>query len=153
MQAKNLNHDITAECNAKYIALRTLGFRATFLFINFFLIIMALYQLKPASRSLFIESLGAERLPYIWIATAVTMGVFISYYHRLVERHSRINVVLGTCQTISILLVVFRLLMSHSTVRVDATYFVFVEILVVVLVEQFWSQTNSKNTTHEGKSW
>ncbi|MDH4011080.1 MAG: hypothetical protein OEU55_10220, partial [Desulfobacterales bacterium] len=66
MQAKNSNHDITAECDAKYIALRTLGFRATFLFINFFLIIMALYQLKPASRSLFIESLGAERLPYIW---------------------------------------------------------------------------------------
>jgi AAA family ATP:ADP antiporter len=153
MQAKNSNHDITAECEAKYIALRTLGFRATFLFINFFLIIMALYQLKPASRSLFIESLGAERLPYIWIATAVTMGVFIRYYHRLVERHSRINVVLGTCLTISILLVVFRVLMSHSTLWVAACFFVFVDILGVVLVEQFWSLTNSIYTTHEGKSW
>jgi hypothetical protein len=35
MQAKNSNHDITAECDAKYIALRTLGFRATFLFMHF----------------------------------------------------------------------------------------------------------------------
>ncbi|MGD9412082.1 MAG: hypothetical protein PVJ54_09495, partial [Desulfobacterales bacterium] len=104
MQAQNSNSDMTAECDAKYIALRTLGMRAAFLFLNFFLIIMALYQLKPASRSLFIESLGAERLPYVWIATALAMGVFITYYHRLVERHSRIRVVLGTCLAISILL-------------------------------------------------
>ena len=80
MQAQNTkNNDVTAECDAKYMALRTLGIRATFLFINFFLIILAYYQLKPASRSLFIESLGAQRLPYIWIATAVTMVVFITY--------------------------------------------------------------------------
>jgi AAA family ATP:ADP antiporter len=153
MQAQNSKNDITAECDAKYIALRTLGTRAAFLFLNFFLIIMALYQLKPASRSLFIESLGTERLPYVWIATALTMGVFITYYHRLVERHSRIRVVLGTCLTISILLVIFRLLMNHSIPLIDASFYVFVDILGVVLVEQFWSLTNSIYTTHEGRSW
>jgi AAA family ATP:ADP antiporter len=153
MQAQNTNNDIAAECDAKYIALRTLGIRAGFLFLNFFLIIMALYQLKPASRSLFIESLGAERLPYIWIATALTMGVFITYYHRLVERHSRIQVVLGTCLTISILLVIFRLLLKYPGSIAPACFYVFVDILGVVLVEQFWSLTNSIYTTHEGKSW
>ena len=153
MQAENQNNEITAECDAKYIALRTLGIRATFLFLNFFLIIMALYQLKPASRSLFIESLGAERLPYVWIATALTMGVFISYYHRLVERCSRIRVVLGTCLTISILLVIFRVLMTYAIPVIDACFYVFVDILGVVLVEQFWSLTNSIYTTNEGKSW
>ena len=153
MQAENQNNEITAECDAKYIALRTLGIRATFLFLNFFLIIMALYQLKPASRSLFIESLGAERLPYVWIATALTMGVFISYYHRLVERCSRIRVVLGTCLTISILLVIFRVLMTYAIPVIDACFYVFVDILGVVLVEQFWSLTNSIYNTNEGKSW
>ena len=89
MQAQNTkNNDVTAECDAKYMALRTLGTRAAFLFINFFLIILAYYQLKPASRSHFNESLGAQRLPYIWIATAVTMVVFMTYYNRMVERHS-----------------------------------------------------------------
>ena len=38
------NIDIIAECKAKYFALRRLGFRALFLFVNFFLIVMALYQ-------------------------------------------------------------------------------------------------------------
>ena len=133
--------------------LHTLGARAGFLFLNFFLIIMALYQLKPASRSLFIETLGSERLPYIWIATAVTMGAFITYYHRLVERHSRIHVVLGTCLTISGLLVIFRLLLQSPGPIASAGLYVFVDILGVVLVEQFWSLTNSIYTTHEGKSW
>ncbi len=153
MQAQNSNNDIIAECEARYPALRTLGIRAAFLFLNFFLIIMALYQLKPASRSLFIESLGAEHLPYIWIATAVTMGTFITYYHRLVERHSRIRVVLGTCLSISVLLVVFRLMLITPGPIASACFFVFVDILGVVLVEQFWSLTNSIYTTDEGKSW
>jgi AAA family ATP:ADP antiporter len=153
MQAQNSKNDVTAECEARYPMLRTLGARAGFLFLNFFLIIMALYQLKPASRSLFIETLGAERLPYIWIATAVTMGAFITYYHRLVERHSRINVVLGTCLTISGLLIAFRLLLKYPGPIVPACFYIFVDILGVVLVEQFWSLTNSIYTTHEGKSW
>ncbi len=153
MQAKISNNNRVLECNEKYSALRTLGVRATFLFINFFLIILALYQLKPASRSLFIESLGAEKLPYIWIATAVTMGAFITYYHRMVARNNRIHVVLGTCLSISVLLVVFRLLLNHSSPLIAACFFVFVDILAVVLVEQFWSLTNSIYTTGEGKSW
>ena len=147
------NIDIIAECKARYIALRKLGFRALFLFVNFFLIIMALYQLKPASRSLFIESLGAQQLPYIWIATALTMGVFIAFYHRLVERHSRINVVLGTCLVVSALLVIFRILLDYPGPIAAACFYVFVDILGVVLIEQFWSLTNSIYTTREGKSW
>ena len=154
MQAQNAkNNDAAAECDAKCMSLRTLGIRAAFLFINFFLIIMAYYQIKPASRSLFIESLGAQRLPYIWIATAVTMGLFITYYHRLVERHSRIKVVLGTCLTICIMLVIFRWLLAYPGSIAPACFYVFVDILSVVLVEQFWSLTNSIYTTHEGKSW
>jgi len=147
------NIDIIAECKARYIALRKLGFRALFLFVNFFLIIMALYQLKPASRSLFIESLGAQQLPYIWIATALTMGVFITFYHRLVERHSRINVVLGTCLVVSTLLVIFRILLDYPGSVAAACFYVFVDILGVVLIEQFWSLTNSIYTTQEGRSW
>jgi AAA family ATP:ADP antiporter len=153
MQAKISNNDRLLECNQRYTSFQTIGARSTFLFINFFLIILALYQLKPASRSLFIEALGAEKLPYIWIATAVTMGVFIAYYHRLVARHNRIHVVLGTCLTISGLLVVFRLLLNDSNPLVAACFYVFVDILGVVLVEQFWSLTNSIYTTQEGKSW
>ena len=71
------NPDLRAECTSSHPALRTIGVRSLFLFINFFLIITTLYQLKPASKSLFIESLGASSLPYVMIGTAVTMIIFI----------------------------------------------------------------------------
>lgn len=150
---KSTNQAPNVDCNTKYIVLRKLGVRASFLSVNFFLIITALYQLKPASRSLFIEALGAERLPYVWIITALTMLVIITYYHRLIARHSRFKVVLGTCLVISSLLVLFRFLINLPGPTVAVCFYVFVDILSVVLVEQFWSLTNSIYTTREGKSW
>ncbi len=128
--------------------------RAGFLFANFLLIVTALYHLKPASRSLFIEYLGgADQLPYVWIGTALTMAVFIGIYHRLIERFSRIRVVLVTCAAISLLLVCFRMAMAAPGPAVAILFYIFVDIIGVLIVEQFWSLTNSIYSTEEGKNW
>ncbi len=140
-------------CDQRYPARRILGLRAGFLFVNFLLIVMALYNLKPASRSLFIEYLGADQLPYVWIGTALTMALFIGSYHRLVERCSRVKVVLATCLALSLLLVLFRVLLSTPGPVVASAFYIFVDILGVLMVEQFWSLTNSIYSTREGKSW
>jgi AAA family ATP:ADP antiporter len=133
--------------------LRALQVRACFLFLNFLLIIMALYQLKPASRSLFIQFMGADRLPYVWIGTAVVMGILITWYHRLVGRYSRVRVVFGSCLLFGALLVVFRLLFNRPHPATATAFYVFVDILGVVLVEQFWSLANSIYSTREGRAW
>lgn len=127
--------------------------RTAVLFANFFLIIMALYQLKPASRSLVLETLGSESLPYIWIGSALTLFVLISLYHRILSHFSRLQVVLGSCVTFIIVLILLRLLLMVSTSVVPVIFYVFVDILGVVLVEQFWSLTNSIYSTEEGKRW
>lgn len=132
---------------------RVLQVRACFLFLNFLLIIMALYQLKPASRSLFIEYLGADSFPYVWIGTALVMVALIGWYHRLVGRYSRMHVVFGSCFLFGALLVVFRLLFYFPHPVTAIAFYIFVDILGVVLVEQFWSLTNSIYTTQQGKSW
>ena len=144
---------LASRCQEKYPALRSPGIRSGFLFLNFFLIIMAYYQVKPASRSLFIESLSSSRMPYVWMASAVAMGFFITWYHRLVERHSRIHVVLGTCLSVSAILLIFRLAFTQPGTVQSVLFYVFVDIMGVVLVEQFWSLTNSIYTTPEGKTW
>ena len=77
-------------------ARRELAKRAAILFFNFFLIILAYYQVKGASRTLLIEHWGADRLPYVWIISALVLGTFIGFYHRLVETHSRLRIVLGS---------------------------------------------------------
>jgi AAA family ATP:ADP antiporter len=153
LQDKKLSTDPFFECNAKYPALRKLGIRSSFLFVNFFLILTAYYQLKPASRSLFIEAMGARQLPYVWILTALVTVGFVSVYHRMVQRYSRINVVMGTCLIISIALVGYRWALNFPGPFAAIGFYVFVDIIGVVLVEQFWSLANAIYTTREGKSW
>ncbi len=114
---------------------------------------MALYQLKPASKSLFIEHLGADKLPYAWIGTALSMGVLIAGYHRLVERFQRFTVVQATLLLCTGLLIFFRFLMENPSHAGVVAFFIFVDILGVILVEQFWSLTNSIYSTAEGKKW
>jgi AAA family ATP:ADP antiporter len=153
LQKKRELGDLTAECSGKYMAFRVLSVRSSFLFVNFFLIITAYYQLKPASRSLFIEAMGARQLPYAWILTAIATIVFISFYNRMVVKYTRINVVMGTCLVISIALALYRLLFNFPNPAIAVGLYVFVDIIGIVLVEQFWSLTNSIYTTPEGKSW
>lgn len=128
--------------------------RTSVLFTNFFLIIMALYHLKPASRSLILESHGTSSLPYIWIASALVLLIAIFFYHHVLNRYSRIQVVLGSCLTFITLLVLFRILLLVSTSKIiPVAFYIFVDILAVILVEQFWSLTDSIYSTEEGKRW
>lgn len=133
--------------------------RSCFLFADFFLIITTLYLLKPTSRSFFLENLGASMLPYVWIGTALTMGTFIGYYNRLIVRHSRLNVVLGSCLFFAVLLICFSATLAgavgiHSLkVASAAAYYIFVDIVGVILVEQFWSLSNAVHTEEEGRHY
>ncbi len=127
--------------------------RAIILFINFFLIIFAYYHIKPASRSLFVEYLGADQLPYVWIGTALFLGAIIGFYHRIVERYPRINVVLGSCIIFILILGGFYLQLLEPNASGAVALYVFADIFSVILVEQFWSLTNTVFVTQEGKRW
>jgi ATP:ADP antiporter, AAA family len=145
--------DEKLECSFRYPVLQSQGVKAGIFFLDFFLVITTLYQLKPASRSLFIESLGSARLPYIWIAVAISMGIFISVYHSLVSRFNRQHIVMGSTLAFGVALLLFRFWFLYSDKVVTVFFYVFVDILGVVLVEQFWSLVNSVYSTREGKSW
>jgi AAA family ATP:ADP antiporter len=127
--------------------------RCALLFTNFFLIIAALYHLKPASRSIFLEAVGSEFLPYVWIATALILGLIVSFYYRLIARFSRLHVVITTVLIIIILLIGFRPLLLQPSQITAFAFFIFVDILSVILVEQFWSLTNTIYSEQEGKRW
>ncbi|WP_322520918.1 Npt1/Npt2 family nucleotide transporter [Guyparkeria halophila] len=127
--------------------------RRVLLFTNFFLIIAAVYHLKPASRSLFLSALGADALPYVWIATATALALTIGLYHRLIARYSRIHVVLGTCAVVITVLLGFYPFLDGSGFAAAFAFYVFVDMVSVILVEQFWSLTNTIFSTREGKRW
>jgi len=128
--------------------------RTSVLFANFFLIIMALYHLKPASRSLILEAYGSSALPYVWIGSALALLVAIFFYHHVLNRFSRLQVVLGSCLVFITILILFRISLLVSTSKIiPVAFYIFVDILGVILVEQFWSLTDSIYSTEEGKRW
>jgi AAA family ATP:ADP antiporter len=130
---------------------QSLKIRSIILFSNFFLIILAYYQVKSASRSLLIEYWGSENFPWVWIASALVLGSFIGLYHRLVERYSRLVVVLGSCLMFIVLLAGFRLALGWQGTAASIAFYIFVDIFSVILVEQFWSLADTVTETEAGR--
>lgn len=121
--------------------------------LDFFLIIAALYHLKPASRSLLIEALGADSLPYVWIGSAVALLLTIIGYRALLLRFGRVQVVLASCLIFAGALVVFWLLAATHAAWVAVAFYIFVDIFGVVLAEQFWSLADGSYRSEEGRRW
>ncbi len=128
--------------------------RSFLLFVNFFLIILAYYLVKPASRSLFLEHADAAQLPYVWTASALLLLSLMPLYQYILRRFTRLRVVIGTCLLIAILLVAFRFWMYTSPgIVVAVSFYILVDVFSVVLVEQFWSLTDSVYRREEGNRW
>ena len=128
-------------------------FRAAVLFANFFLIITALYHLKPASRSLILESHTTIDLPYIWIGSAALILLGMPFYQKLLRRYKRQTVVAMTLTAFTALLVIFWMLLRDPGDFTTIAFYLLVDIIGVTLVEQAWSLTNSLFETDEAKSW
>ncbi|MCB1749983.1 MAG: ATP translocase [Gammaproteobacteria bacterium] len=124
--------------------------RAVMLFVSFLLVILAYYQVKAASRSLLLEHGGTEAFPYVWIGSALTLLAFIGVYNRLVERLSRLQVVVGSLFAFAAILVAFRVALSDGGITTVVAFYIFVDLFSVVLVEQFWSLANSITRLDEG---
>lgn len=127
--------------------------RSILLFLDFFLIILAYYQVKPASRSLFLEYADARDLPYVWAASAALLLALLPLYERLLKKYTRLNIVLGTCGAVLVLLMVFRILLLRPSLPVAVGFYLLVDVFSVVLVEQFWSLTNSVFRRSGGRRW
>ncbi len=123
------------------------------LFVNFFLIITALYQLKPASRSQILEVIGAKDLPWVWIGSALALLLFINIYNHVLRRLGRFRVVLGTALLAIVSLIMFRIALESGGKVAPVAFYIFVDLVGVILVEQFWSLANSIYSTHDGKNW
>ncbi len=127
--------------------------RSLLLFANFFLILLAYYLVKPASRSLLLDHVAADNLPYLWTASGVVLLALVPGYQRLLQRFGRVRVVLGTCMLTAALLMTFRSLFDHAGAMTAASFYILVDIFSVVLVEQFWSLTNSVYNSNQGRRW
>ena len=127
--------------------------RALLLFGNFFLIILAYYHVKGVSRSLILDFVSASDLPYVYIGSAALLLFLLPVYQQLVRCYSRVWIVIVACAVFSSLLVAFRFLLLDPNLMVAVSFYFLVDILSVVMVEQFWSLTNASYRADQGRRW
>lgn len=126
--------------------------RVTLLMFTYFATIMAAYYIiKPATRSLFMQDLGARNLPYVYLGTALLIGFVASMFEKLVDKVNRVRLV--DCLTVIFIsnLLLFRFLLPRSEGAVAAAFYIWGDIFSVMVVTVFYSVMNDTFNPDQGK--
>ena len=103
----------------------------------FFLVVAALYLIKPARNALFIDGLGANRLPYVYIATGL-IGCAMIGYVLAVPRFRLLSVIQVTLLVTVVTLFVFWWWLSASGFVLLVLFYVWSKVYGMLLPSQFW---------------
>lgn len=110
----------------------------------FFLVVASYYLIKPVRNSLFVQRVGADNLPYVYIGTALVMGLLISWYSRqVVDRLPPKRLIPITYGFLASNLVVFSWLLRYESLATSATFYIWAKLYPVLTVSQFWLMTNA----------
>jgi hypothetical protein len=127
------------------------GAIALLMFAYSFLAMASYNILKPLTRSKFISDLGSDNLPYVLLASAVVIGLLMHWYTTAARRLARRHVIPATQAAIMVLLVVFSLLLRTSAEWVTVAFYLFGQILGVLLISQFWTLANDVYDARQAK--
>ncbi|HYI05775.1 MAG TPA: Npt1/Npt2 family nucleotide transporter, partial [Reyranella sp.] len=123
------------------------------MFLYSFLAMAGYNMIKPVTRGLFIEKLGAENLPYIQFGAGIVIGLIMQGYTRLVGLAPRRwmipltlgGIALGTALFYSL----FTGLPANRIVAVG--FYLFGLIIGILLISQFWTLANDVYDPRQAK--
>lgn len=118
------------------------GLPAVLLFTAFFLLMAFWYATKSVRQSTFIDSLGAAMLPVAYLLVAVCSYPLLRLYSRLADRMARTRLVVATSLVIALSMVAFWWLYEFPWSWVPVVFYVWVSLVIVMMVSQFWSFSN-----------
>ncbi len=110
--------------------------------LNYFLILVTLYLLKPVRGSLFLVNLSALQLPLVFILVALITAPIITLYSKASRRwsHNRLNIITGSFLIVSLLLL--RWLIQQDQPWVYYLLYIWVSIFGLLTTSQFWLLAN-----------
>lgn len=119
------------------------AFTGVLMFLYSFLVMTAYNNIKPSAASKFIDDLGADNVPYVFLVAGLTMGFIMNYYSRAAGRVPRLWVLPGTQVLIIAMLIGFWFLFKTGQPWVSAAFFFFGRLLLgIFLISQFWTLAN-----------
>lgn len=117
----------------------------------FFLVIFALTVVKPVRNSLFLSELGAAKLPYMYLATAVLTGILVLIDFKLSSILNRLTFMSTTIGFLLLNLVVFWWLVKLPGKWVAPTFYIWISFFNYLLVAHFWTFANDFFNPREAK--
>ena len=109
------------------------------LFILHFLLLTFQYVCKAVRQATFLDALGAERLPWVYLLVAVCSYPLLRTYGRLTDV-SKARTMRWAALGIAGSLVVFRLMFDASSGLFGLTFYVWISLVSAFLVSLFWSK-------------
>lgn len=112
---------------------------ALLLFLGFFVIVTFQYATKSVRQSAFVDGLGAENLPWVYLAVALCSYPVLRLYAALADRLRRRQVIVGSTAAIAASLVAFWWLFGLGGWWLPFVLYVWIGITYALNYSQFWS--------------
>ncbi|MDJ0838174.1 MAG: MFS transporter [Acidobacteriota bacterium] len=99
------------------------------------------YAAKVIRQFYFVDVMGAEKLPYVYLLGAVVSYPVLNLYERMVDRLKRHHLLAVTAVLMGAGMVLFRFLLPYGN-WVSMAFYVWMGLVFGIAVSQFWSYAN-----------
>jgi AAA family ATP:ADP antiporter len=118
------------------------GGLAWLFFCNFLVLTTVHFAAKSVRQATFLDSLGAEKLPWVYLAVALISLPVLILYSRLAAR-IRLPILILSSTLLHVLgLVTFFVLFGLGHVWVAVAYYIWLGMAFAIAVSQFWTYAN-----------
>ena len=121
------------------------------LFLLHFLLLAFQYTGKAVRQATFIDTLGAEQLPFVYLAVALCSYPLLLLHGKLIDRFPQQNVLAATAILVSLSLAGFWYLFRVQPMVASATFYVWISIIGILLVSQFWALSSNLLDARQAK--
>jgi len=125
---------------------------ASLLFLYFFFIMFPYYIIKPYRDAKYLYEMGSRELPYAYLSTAIIVGIFVAFYSRLQARISRNVLIISSLVLFTLTcLLSWKLFRNRELTWMPLAFWVWANLVIVVLGTQFWILVNDVFNPREAK--
>ena len=135
----------TQEAHDSWVSLLSVDLRSGeaglcwLLFSVHFLLLTFQYTAKALRQSIFVDSLGAERLPIVYLLVALCSYPLLLVHARMVDRWAQGRLIAASSLAAGASLIVFWWLFESQGDWVSVAFYLWISVVGILLVSQFWS--------------
>ncbi len=124
---------------------------ALLFFLYFFLITSPHTIIKSLRNASFLDSLGKDSLPYAYLLTALLTGLVVALHTTLQQRFSKYRLIQFSLLFFILSALLFWILFPSHHLWLPMVYWVWANLMVVVLMAHFWLTVNEVYNPREIK--